>query len=439
MSKFRIIVLLLVIVLLGGILRYRNLYIWPREGATFDEFAWAYLGVSLINQKVPISWSPHKQYTDFTYYKNPDHTTFRLVRPYLEHPPFFGLIVGLSQTVQGITEFDKVDVRSIRPLAFVIGIVSIGAAYFFASSFYNWRIGLVSAGVYAIFPTIAIGSRILQNENFFIPLFLISLGLARRYVVTKNRQWFYGVCFLSFLLPLSKVPWLASPLAVFLYFLSLKKWKEAFIVAGSAGAGLAFFFAYGLYYGKDIFLGLWKLQLARYDLSFGSFYKIFLDPLIVDRQLIDGWVYMGWIVLFVILAMDYKKHMGIITGFFSYLLVFLFAIPSETSHGWYRFPFYPFFAVAFGFLFSQRLEKMPHILCPILTLLGLSLLEIVWIPPFGFSFTVHRAWLLLCTMMALPLFIKNSWTVKIGVMATYVVLLCIALLSMITIYQYNEQ
>ncbi|HCM82189.1 MAG: hypothetical protein UV63_C0001G0052 [Microgenomates group bacterium GW2011_GWC1_43_11] len=439
MKKLSVILILLLILTIGGLLRYKNLYIWPREGATFDEFAWSYLGISLLTEGVPVSWSPHPQYKDVTFYQNPDHTLFRLVRPYLEHPPFFGLIAGMSNMLFGVRDFDDVEIPTIRPLAFVLGIFSIAAVFFFAASFYGSTTGIISAGIYSIFPSIAIGSRILQNENFFIPLFLTSLGLAKLYVDKKNKTYLILVFILSFLLPLSKVPWISAPLASALYFFSHKKKKEGFGVIAMAALSITAFCFYGMAYGREVFFGLWKLQLNRYQLSFGSFFKIFQDPLLTDRSFLDGWVYMGWIVLFVVISANYKRHIGIIVGFLSYLLVFLFAIPSELGHGWYRYPFYPFFAVSFAVFLKEGIGKIPHIMCPVLTLLGLSLFEMVWVPVFGFSFVIHRMWLFLCACISLPVFIKGNWSKRIGIVATYATLVIISILSAFAILQYNEQ
>jgi hypothetical protein len=202
---------------------------------------------------------------------------------------------------------------------------------------------------------------------------------------------------------------------------------------------VAAFFLYGILYGKEVFFALWKLQLARYDLSFGSFFKMFQDPIVTDRLFLDGWVYMGWIVLFVVISANYKKHYGIIAGFLSYLLVFLFAIPGESGHGWYRYPFYPFFAVSFAVFLKEGIGKMPQIMCPVLTLLGLLLLETVWVPVFGFSFVLHRAWLLMCAVIGLPVFLKGKWFKRIGIIATYTALAIICILSVYAIFQYNEQ
>ncbi|MEK7551087.1 MAG: hypothetical protein AAB532_00610, partial [Patescibacteria group bacterium] len=107
--KFRFLFLALILVL-GLILRFNNLYTWPRAGSTFDEYAWTWLGINLIQNHTPISWSPHPQYTDkkhVIYQK----TDFFVVKPYLEHPPVFGLVAGSYALISGVKDMYDVDIQ----------------------------------------------------------------------------------------------------------------------------------------------------------------------------------------------------------------------------------------------------------------------------------------------------------------------------------------
>src|SRR2546423_15375757 len=123
------IIFLLAIILLGFLLRYHNLYTWPRVGATFDEFAWTWQGISLIKTGIPTSWSYHPQYKHgkpIIYRK----AAFILVTPYLEHPPVFGLIAGSYALISGAHGMFDVTIEKIRGLALILGIVSILLVYF---------------------------------------------------------------------------------------------------------------------------------------------------------------------------------------------------------------------------------------------------------------------------------------------------------------------
>src|SRR3989344_1320815 len=99
-SNKLIFVFFIFILLLGFLLRNYNLYTWPREGATFDEYAWTWLGINLIQKKIPLSWSSQPQYKNqkIIIYRD---ASFSLVMPYLEHPPLFGLVAGGFALVNG--------------------------------------------------------------------------------------------------------------------------------------------------------------------------------------------------------------------------------------------------------------------------------------------------------------------------------------------------
>src|SRR5258708_31392760 len=106
-------IVLVIILALGFFVRQHNIYTWPRTGATFDEYAWTWLGMNLIQHQVPISWSPHPQYTNrkqVVYQK----AYFLIVRPYLEHPPLFGLVAGGYALLTGTKDMFHVNIYLIR-------------------------------------------------------------------------------------------------------------------------------------------------------------------------------------------------------------------------------------------------------------------------------------------------------------------------------------
>src|SRR3990172_9595436 len=120
----------------GFLLRNNNLYTWPREGATFDEYAWTWLGINLIQKQTPISWSSQPQYT------NREHLIYRgarffLVKPYLEHPPVFGLVAGSFALLNGARDMYDIDIRTIRPLAVILGLTSIVLVFLLTRELYD--------------------------------------------------------------------------------------------------------------------------------------------------------------------------------------------------------------------------------------------------------------------------------------------------------------
>ena len=420
-------------------LRYYNYTVWPREGATFDEFAWTFLGISLWEKGVPTSWSPHSAYKNRVEYFNPQGAAFLLVTPYLEHPPLFGLVAGGYARAVGITTFDQVSVPKIRPLALAMGVASVFCLFLLASAVYGDAIGLIAAGIYAVMPTVVIGSRLVQNENFFIPCFLLALYFAQQYIKRSSAGNLYVTTIICALLPLAKVPWIAAPISVMVMFAVSKKWRAMLTVGTATAVCFAGFLLYGYLLDKDVFFNLWKLQLARYDMMFDSVFTIFRDPVIVDRTLVDGWIYFGWAAIMLLLTRDIRKNLPVVLGFLAYAAIFVFAIPSEPLHGWYRYPFYPFLAIASAVFLKEHVNRNYLTTAVFFIFTGLSMFAGSWGKVFGFSYPVFRTYLGIVAVGAFPAIFPKLERNRIFRLINYIILSIIILLSIWTILVYNEQ
>jgi hypothetical protein len=435
--KYRIIILLSIL-LLGFLLRFNNLYTWPRTGATFDEYAWTWLGISLFQNHIPESWSRHPQYTR---YKNIIYqkTDFILVKPYLEHPPLFGLVAGGYAILNGVWDYYHVDISHIRGLAIILGILSILLMYLLVNEIYSQSIALLAASLYTIIPTIVVGSRIVENENFFIPLYLLVLLLIAKHIKSDRQIYRNIAAVVCGLLSLAKVPWVAATLAVVLILLYLKKYVDIFKVLIIVIPIFSLYFIYGFLLDANLFIKLWQLQLHRYDIVFNSIFALFTSPYLVDRLLIDGWIYFGWFAFILLLIKKINKNYIIIFALLSYLAIYLIAIPNEPGHGWYRYPFYPFLTISIAIFIKDYFNKNAILTAAFLLLVGLSLLQLSWQQVFGFSFWVYRLLIIFYCLPILSLFIKNIRTQRLLSLATYLSLISIFLLSIWTVLQYNEQ
>lgn len=433
--KFRFILLALILIL-GLYLRNHNLNTWPRLGATFDEYAWTWLGINLIQNKIPVSWSPLPQYEnkkDIIYQK----THFVLVKPYLEHPPFFGLVAGSYALINGAKDMFDVDISRIRGLALILGVLSIFILYVFAAEVYGYKIGLFASFIYATVPTIVIGSRIVENENFFIPFFLFALYLTAKFIKTKNSNFRNMAAVVCGFLALAKVPWLVAGLSIFLIFLFLKRYKDTFKFIAIVIPIFALYLLYGIYFDSKLFFDLLGFQLQRYDLTFNSFFALFTSPYLVDRFLIDGWIYFGWFTIFILSLKNSRKNYFILLPFLTYFFIFIFAIPNEPQHGWYRYPFYPFLIISIALFIKEYFNKNRIYTLLFLIFTGLSMFQLTWAAYFGFSFLVFRIFLILCAISLLPLFFPK--TLKKSNLLNTALLVFIFLLNIWSVFLYNEQ
>ncbi|HVZ67454.1 MAG TPA: glycosyltransferase family 39 protein [Patescibacteria group bacterium] len=415
-----------------------NLYTWPRLGATFDEYAWTWEGMNLIQKGVPVSWSPHPQYKtakDIIYQK----THFRIVKPFLEHPPVFGLVAGSFAILNGASDMYHLSINNIRPLAVILGLISILLVYLLVEEVYDKKTALLSSLLYATIPTVVVGSRIVQNENFFIPVWLLSLWLIAKYIKNKKSLYRNLAALLCVLLVLAKVPWVAASGSIFLIFLYLKQYKNALIFFLGPILGLAIYTIYGFYYDSNLFLSLWGLQLNRYDLTFNSIFAIFTEPFLVDRYMVDGWIYFGWFAFILLLTKDIKKNFIIIFGLLAYFSIFIFAIPNEPGHGWYRYPFYPFLAISIAVFIIDYFKKNLLLTFLFIIMVGTSLLQLSYGIKFGFSFKVFRLFLLSTGIVLIPLFFKNKNIKKLSLLYADAMIIFFILLNIWAVLEYNEQ
>lgn len=439
-KKYLVLGMLLGILLLGLFLRTNNLFTWPRLGATFDEYAWTWQGMNLIQKGVPVSWSPHPQYKnakDITYRK----THFRIVKPFLEHPPVFGLVAGAFAILNGASDMYHLTIVNIRPLAVVLGVLSILIVYLLTREIYDEKTGLIAALLYSTIPTIVIGSRIVQNENFFIPVWLLSLWLVVEYIKNeyKNKNLLYFAAILCYLLVLAKIPWIAGSGSIFLIFLYLKKYKDAALFVIAPILALITFFAYGFFYDSHTFLSLWGLQLNRYDIIFTSIFALFQKPYLVDRFYTDGWIYFGWIAYFLLLVSDLKKNYIIVLALLSYFVVFLAGIPDEPGHGWYRYPFYPLLIISTALFIREYFAKNLILTFAFLIWVGTALLGLTWEVVFGFSYMIFRIAIVTWGLTLAPLFFKGKKWIKLSRVLSYGWFIILILLNIWAVLLYNEQ
>lgn len=428
----------LAILLTGFLLRAHNLTTWPRLGATFDEYAWTWQGMNLIQSGVPKSWSPLPSYTNFKsiIYQQ---THFRMVTPFLEHPPLFGIVAGGFAILSGAQDMYHVTINTIRPLALLLGVLSIGMVFLYTSSLFGRRIGIIASLLYATIPTVAIGSRIVQNENFFIPFFLLSLYFAQKYIVGKKKRFRNLAIIISSLLILAKIPWGAASLSLILIFLAEGKKKDALFAFVGALIAVVLYILYGIFYDSGLFIQLLLFQSARYDITFTSIYALFQKPYLVDRFYTDGWIYMGWLSVPLLFISKNKKHSFVILPLLSYFLVFLAGVPDEAGHGWYRYPFYPFLAVSLAVFISEYFRKNAFLTFLFLVIIGSTLLQNTWGFVFGFSYIIFRLSILSWMLTLLPVVTKKPFVKRLADVVAYGWLGLFILLSILSIIVYNEQ
>lgn len=424
-------VLLLAILLLGFLLRFHHYDQYPRHGATFDEFAWVWQGISLWQDHVPVNWSQHREYKNFSIAKF-QGAPVRIVSPYLEQPPLFGLVAGGFALLTGSEAMFDITLTQIRILALILGMISLFLVFILARKLYGDFIGLLSALLYATIPTIVIGSRIVQNENFMIPMMLVTWLLILNYLKTKKTWQRNLAAVLAGLLTLAKVPWAAVTVALCLLLAKEKRWRDVFIVGLIAVSIFSLFFLYGWAYDWSTYTALWKIQISRSKIGLGNFLALFTHPYLLDRLYADAWIYWGWFSIF-FLSLNFKKHAALLIPLLAYFLIFIWAIPGIEAQGWYRYPFYPFLIIASAVLIEQILNKPSLLNLFFFFLIASTAFHWGWEEKFGMSNFLFRTIAMAGTVSLLPTSLWPKQFTNLGRKTTYFWLGVFLILNIISV------
>ena len=81
---------ILAVLFLALILRFHQYGEFPRMGETKDEFAWSWLGMSLLSGNEPTSWSWFDHYPDsymLSLGEGGNQADYRIVSPVFDNPP----------------------------------------------------------------------------------------------------------------------------------------------------------------------------------------------------------------------------------------------------------------------------------------------------------------------------------------------------------------
>jgi 4-amino-4-deoxy-L-arabinose transferase-like glycosyltransferase len=295
---------------------------------------------------------------------SPDRAPFQMVEPWFDKPPLFPLIIGGYETSKGINNFLESSTGIIRRPMLKIALITTLLIFLLASRWFGIRVGILSALLYSIIPTFVISSRLALSENGFIPLFLGGLYFTDLFLTKKKNIYLVLMglmASLSLLMKMSGVAVLLSEILILLFYLprSKKKFKDIAVLSLIGLSGLAVYCLYGYFLDWSTFI---KVQFTQSNLFYGAgaeaLFSAIVSSKIALKYLTDGWILLGWISLLFLSMTKFTKDRGITfltIGTFCYLIVFLFF--GSESYGWYRFPFFPFLAIALAEVINQLYKK----------------------------------------------------------------------------------
>ena len=371
--------------------RNRGYWLYPPVASTFDEFAYGWLGMSLIENGIPTSWSFIPDYANgipqnsqmyfhgnivsvnsiiptkdnFVNFPKPIRhiqeievdkykSQFPIVQPYLEQPPLGGILISLPLIFGGKTSFEQASLFDLRKPFVYLGVLTTFLVILLANQWYGRSVALVSGLLYATVPTIILGSRLALPENILAPLLLLEILLLEAYICKKQKGILLAALVLAFISPLVKPFGLSLGLVGIAYFvLKEKDIKKALLFIITPAMSMGAYVLYGMSFDKNTFLGVLSYQSNRFFAGPNILlYKILIPK--VTKLFLDGWIFFGWLSV-AVLSFKKSKHLSLLLGLFSYLLTITFF--GGEDFGWYRLPLYPFLMIATGVLVVEIIKR----------------------------------------------------------------------------------
>ena len=171
--------LLVVVLAVAFAVRLHGETVSPAPAANWDEMDWAWQGQSLLQTGVPVGWSKLPSYAPIGHVQL-GTMTFPLVRPWMDHPPLFGVLTGGAVLLAGETTRASVDDAVVRLVPILLSLVTIVLAFLLAGRLAGRWTALAVAAVLAAWPAFVQASRLAESEALLAPLLLASLLLALR-------------------------------------------------------------------------------------------------------------------------------------------------------------------------------------------------------------------------------------------------------------------
>lgn len=342
-------ILLVVGLLVAGLgLRIHDYTAAPRPSDNVDQLAWAWAGISLWQQHSPAAWSYLPGYPSHFPLVEPD--TGRIlpgVRPWLDHPPGFALLVGGFALLAGEREFGQVSTRVLRLPPIGLSLLTLVLTYLLGRRLLGPRPALAATALFALAPGAVLGSRQVESEALLAPMLLLTLLLSHRILEDEaGRLEAPLMLLLCALAPLVKVPGASLGLIVAVVLWIHGRRRLAGLTLAMSALGLVGYAVYGLLLDWRQFPAVTLAQAGRH-VGLLSGYEFIAAPAgFADiERLRDGWWLLGWLSL-ALLAWERglsRRELLIAWPIAAYaLVIMLIADPGLAEHyGWYRFAVYP--------------------------------------------------------------------------------------------------
>lgn len=329
-----------------------------------DELAWAWAGISLLQEHSPTSWSYLPAYPETFPLREPDNGRILPgVHHWLDHPPVFALMIGVFAWLAGERDFAQVTDGVIRLPVIALSLLTLLLAYLLGRRVLGTLPALLGAALFGLAPGAVLGSRVVESEALLAPMLLLALLLVHRALHDEAGRFepalLLALCWLA---PLVKVPGAALGVIVAVVFASRGRWAQASMAVFAAWLGLATYALYGLAVDWQQFLAVIQAQAIRHSGLLSGLEFIVSPAGFSDSvQLHDGWWLLGWLGLALLAALRRPRGGDLLLAWpvaaFAVTIMLVADVGAAYRYGWYRFAIYPLvYLVAADFVVTAVLK-----------------------------------------------------------------------------------
>lgn len=355
---FRLVIFLLVF-LFTFILRSHNYDRVPTANH-LDEMLYAWSGLYLIEEGVPVSWStldyPKRAEVfkgKISYQGGIPEASVTLYKPWLDEPPLFSLLVGSFAHLYQAKKTDFVPASYIRmPVVLLAGFTSI-MIFLITRMVSGFWTGILAMLIFGTTPILVFASRTAMPENIIAFLLTVIMYLLLKFYQKPRFLYLIFLPVLVGIAGLSKpTGYFLLPLALFLIFsvlYKLKKSKQAllwclYLIIGTLPFIIIYFW-YGLHFDREIFWQITSTQSHR-PVGFNSLAWFFISPAYRTQILKDSWYIFGLLsaAFFIFSPLEGLKKL-ISLAFVYWIAVVMISGGEGDLLPWYRFPSFPFLAI----------------------------------------------------------------------------------------------
>ncbi len=370
---FAFLIGIIAILVFGYKLRLHDYSKIPFPGESTDEYSNSWVGLSLIEFGMPIGITNLSGYkTDYFRYVNVDRIHQSMVssgpllfhRPWFDHPPTMGLLTGGFAYFKGVRNFEDANTSTIRKPMVLLGTVSVLLVSVLAYLIAGPWVSLLSGVIYATSPILVINSRMIQAENGYLPLFLLTLICLLLFEKREREYWLWLAGMFSALSITMKVPGSVAALAGITLLMTqdgksvIQKIKESVLFAVISILGLLSFIVYGAALDWTTFTNVFLANSNRpYDIGYNAINDLIIYTKVTSvKNLTDGWPLLGWLSLWMIKP-EKRSYLYryLVLPVLVYLVIYLLA--GSLPYGWYRIPFMPFLYISLSVLITGAFEN----------------------------------------------------------------------------------